>query len=193
MLKMDQSNQKLHDRNFLIDQHSPWQVSEQSNSMQNIVNTTRDFQKSYQLLKQSTELDSQFMQDVYSSLVIVNDQLIPNTNRTEMIAKFKKCLPNVNAQKFVSTYANEKFLNRSYLQLISEHPEIQNYQLKNSRNIYTVHTFKDGSIKLVATNLSDMHAKNSNYVQKYKSLGIRATVIMLKNEFPIIKYSYFMQ
>ncbi|WAI02934.1 hypothetical protein [Buchnera aphidicola] len=186
--RMNKSVQEAYYNNFI--NNDSWEVSDQLNSLKNIRLTIKHFQKEYENSKFSNELDKKFMNDSYPSLFIVNDNLIPLNNRTKMIQDFKKIMPNIKFQKLISTYANQKFLYQSYLQLVSENPEINEYQIKNSRNIYKITNLNDGSIKLVATNLSDLDMKNKNYIPKYKSLGIRATIVIPPNNLPIMKYSH---
>lgn len=191
-LRMNKSIKESYYNDF-IEHNTSWKVSDQFDSSENIASTIKDFQEIYEVLKCSAALDEQFMKDYHSSLFVINDQLITSENREEMIENFKKILPNINSQKLISIYANQKFLYQSYLQLISEHPELEDYQARNSRNIYKINNLSDGSIKLVVTNLSDLDIKNENYIQKYKSLGVRATVVFSSNHLPIIKYSHFFQ
>ncbi len=187
--RMNKNIQESYYKNFISD--SLWKVSDQLNSSKNIQFTINNFQKSYENIKFSNELDKKFMADFNPSLFIVNDNLIFADDQKKMIQDFKKIIPNLTFQKLVSTYANQKFLYQSYRQLISENPEINQYQIKNSRNIYKIDTLNDGSIKLIATNLSDLDIKDENNIQKYKSFGIRATIILSPNNFPIMKYSHF--
>ncbi|ANZ22812.1 hypothetical protein ATN01_02905 [Buchnera aphidicola (Diuraphis noxia)] len=189
---MNKSVQESYMQNFIVDKNS-WKVSDKLNSWKNIQNAIIHFQKSYENLKLTSDLNKTFMDDFNVSLFIINDQIITPDNREKMIQDFKTIIPDSNSQKIISIYANPKFLYQSYLQLISEHPEIDQYQIKNSRNIYKIDNLNDGSIKLVATHLSDLNVQNSNYIQKYKSLGVRATVIIYPNDFPIIKYSHFVK
>jgi len=170
-----------------------WKVSDQLNSFHNIRSTIKIFQENYQYLKTSNQLDKSFMNDSNASLFIINNSWIPINDRKKMIESFKQIIPNPESQKLISTYANQKFLHQSYLQLISEHPEIDQYKTKNSRNIYRINFLDDGSIKLVATNFSDLDINNDNYVQKYKSFGIRATIVFPPNNAPIMKYSHFIK
>ncbi|QCI20744.1 hypothetical protein D9V67_03005 [Buchnera aphidicola (Brachycaudus cardui)] len=188
---MNKSVQESYYNDFV--NHDLWQVSDQSNSLENIKFTIKNFQNNYENLKSSNELDNQFMNDSYQSLFIVNENIITLNDRRKMIQDFKKIIPEVELQKLISTYANQKFLYQSYLQLISETPEINEYQIKNSRNIYKIDKLDDGSIKLVATNLSDLDIKNNNNISKYKSFGIRATIVIPPNDLPIMKYSHFIK
>lgn len=190
--RMNKSVQQSYYEDFAFD-NSSWKVSDQLNSLKNITNTIKHFQEYYENSKFSQDLDKKFMNDLNSSLFIVNKNLIFSSNREKMIQDFKKIIPDINSQKLIATYANQKFLYRSYLQLISEHPEIDQYQIKNSKNIYKIDNLNDGGIKLVATNLSDLNIKNQNYIKKYKSLGVRATIIIYPNALPIIKYSHFIK
>ncbi|ACL30369.1 hypothetical protein [Buchnera aphidicola] len=199
ILKMDQNFRQRMNKNIqesyandFIDE-STWTVSDQLNSFNNIQSTIKHFQKKYEFLKSSNDLDNDFMNDTNPFLFVVNDGLISVNNRNKMLKDFKTIVPNVEFRQLISTYANQKFLRQSYLQLISEHPEIDQYQIKHSRNIYKINFLDDGSVKLVATNLSDLDVKNDNYIQKYKSFGIRATIILPPNASPIMKYSYFMK
>lgn len=190
--RMNKSIQEAYYSDFIS--NNQWIVSDQLNSFHNIRFTLKNFQKNYESLKLSNNLDRKFMADSNPFFFIINNDFIPINNRQKMLENFKKIIPNVESQKLISTYANQKFLYQSYLQLISEHPEIDQYQVKNSRNIYKVNFLNDGSIKLVATNLSDLDANNdNNYVQKYRSFGIRATIIFPPNNSPIMKYSHFVK
>ncbi|WP_367678003.1 hypothetical protein [Buchnera aphidicola] len=188
---MNKSVQESYYNNFV--NHDLWQVSDQLNSLENISFTIKNFQKHYENLKLSNELDNQFMNDSHPFLFIINDNFINLNNRTQMIQDFQKIIPESNFQKLISTYANQKFLYQSYLQLVSENPEINEYQIKNSRNIYKIDQLDDGSIKLVATNLSDLDIKNNNNIAKYKSFGIRATVVIPLKDAPVMKYSHFLK
>ncbi|CAL4326634.1 Putative uncharacterized protein Yba3 [Buchnera aphidicola (Brachycaudus tragopogonis)] len=189
--RMNKSVQESYYNNFV--NHDLWQVSDQLNSLENISFTIKNFQKHYENLKLSNELDNQFMNDSHPFLFIINDNFINLNNRTQMIQDFQKIIPESNFQKLISTYANQKFLYQSYLQLVSENPEINEYQIKNSRNIYKIDQLDDGSIKLVATNLSDLDIKNNNNIAKYKSFGIRATVVIPLKDAPVMKYSHFLK
>jgi len=190
--RMNKSIQEAYYSNFI--NNDVWIVSDQLNSLQNIQFTIKNFQKHYESLKLSDNLDQKFMADSNPFLFIINNDFIPINNRQKMLEDFKKIIPDIESQKLISTYANQKFLYQSYLQLISEHPEIDQYLIKNSRNIYKVNFLNDGSIKLVATNLSDLDVNNdSNQIQKYKSFGIRATIIFPPNNSPIMKYSHFVK
>lgn len=190
--RMNKSVQQSYYEDFIFD-NSSWEVSDQLNSLKNIKNTIEYFQECYENAKFSQNLDEKFMEDIHSSLFIVNNNIIVPNNRDKMIQDFQKIIPDINSQKLIATYANQKFLYQSYLQLISEHPEIEQYWIKNSRNMYKIDNLDDGSIKLVITNLSDLDVKNKNYIKKYKSLGIRATIVIYPNDLPIIKYSHFMK
>ena len=189
--RMNKNIQESYYNDFIHD--STWTVSDQLNSFHNIRSTIKNFQKNYEFLKLSDNLDDKFMTDFNPCLFIINNTLIPINNRNQMLEDFKKIIPNIDSQKLISTYANERFLYQSYLQLISEYPEIDQYQAKHSRNIYKIDFLDDGSIKLVATNLSDLNVKNDNYIQKYKSFGIRATIVFSPNNLPIMKYSHFLK
>ncbi|WP_261979584.1 hypothetical protein [Buchnera aphidicola] len=189
--RMHKSIEESYYNDFVND--SSWQVSDQLNSLDNIGATIKYFQNNYENSKFSNELDKSFMTDFYRSLFIIDEKLIFSNNKNQMIEDFKKIIPDIESQKLISTYANQKFLHQSYLQLISENPEIHQYQVKNSRNIYKINHLNDGSIKLVATNLSDLNVKNKNYIQKYKNFGIRATIIIPPNSLPIMKYSHFIK
>lgn len=188
---MNKDIQASYYHDFISD--GEWKVSDQINSFHNIRATIKDFQKNYESLKLSDNLDQTFMTDSNPFLFIINDNLIPINNRNQVLNDFKKIIPNVDSQKLISTYANQKFLHKSYLQLISEHPEISQYQVRNLRNIYKIDFLNDGSIKLVATNLSDLNINDDNYIQKYKSFGIRATIVLPPDNLPIMKYSYFIK
>lgn len=189
--RMDKSIQKSYYEDFNLNNNQSWKVSDQLDSLKNIRDTIEHFQKCYQNLKFSNELDKTFMNDSYSSIFIINDNLIFSNDREKMIKDFKKIIPDIDSQQLISIYANKKFLSQSYLQFISEHPEINEYKIRNSRNIYKINSLDNGSIKLVATHLSDLDVKNDNYIKKYKTLGIRATIIIFPNNLPIIKYSHF--
>jgi hypothetical protein len=189
--RMNKSIEESYYNNFIND--SSWKVSDQLNSLDNIRFTVNYFQQNYENSKFSNELEKTFMTDSYPALFIINDKLIFSNNKNQMIEDFKKIIPDIQSQKLISTYANQKILHQSYLQFISEHPEINQYQIKNSRNIYKINNLDDGSIKLVATNLSDLDVKNRNDIQKYKSFGIRATVVIPPNSLPIMKYSHFLK
>ncbi|MCU4137223.1 hypothetical protein K8941_02645 [Buchnera aphidicola (Sitobion miscanthi)] len=190
--RMNKDVQESYYHNFIND--SEWKVSDQLNSFHNIRATIKNFQKSYESLKLSNNLDKTFMTDSNPFIFIINDHVIPVNNRNQTLSDFKKIVPNIDSQKLISTYANQKFIYQSYLQLVSEHPEISQYQVKNLRNIYKIDFLNDGSIKLVATNLSDLNINdNNNYVQKYRSFGIRATIVLPPDNLPIMKYSYFIK
>ncbi|QIQ42183.1 MAG: hypothetical protein G4A98_02925 [Buchnera aphidicola (Microlophium carnosum)] len=191
--RMEKNIQESYYHDFNNNNNNLWTVSDQLNSFHNIRFTIKNFQQNYESLKSSNHLNRNFMNDSNPFLFIINDNLIPINTRNQMLQDFKKIIPNIDSQKLISTYANQMFLRQSYLQLISEHPEINQYQIKHSRNLYKIDFLNDGSIKLVATNLSDLDTNNDNYIQKYKSFGIRATVILPPDNFPIIKYSHFVQ
>jgi len=186
---MNKNLEESYYNDFLI--NAEWKVSDQLNSFHNIRSTIKNFQENYEYLKYSNQLDKSFMNDSNIFLFIVNNSWIPINDRKKMIESFKQIIPNVDSQKLISAYANQKFLHQSYLQLISEHPEIDQYKIKKSRNIYKINFLDDGSIKLVATNFSDLDINNDNYTQKYKSFGIRATIVFPPNSSPIMKYSHF--
>lgn len=189
--RMNKNIQESYYNDFIND--SVWTVVDQLNSFHNIKLTIQNFQKNYESLKLSNNLDNNFMTDSNPFIFIVNDNLIPINNRDQMLEDFKKIIPNIESQQLISTYANQKFLYQSYFQLISEHPEINQYQVKHSRNIYKINFLNDGSIKLVATNLSNLDINNNNDIQKYNSFGIRATIVLPPNDLPIMKYSYFLK
>lgn len=188
-IRMTKNIQESYYNDFSND--ASWKVSDRLNSSENINSAIKYFHKNYENLKLSDELDKKFMDNSYPTLYIVNNNLIFFNDKSQMIQDFKKIVPDHESQKLISAYANEKFLYQSYLQLISENPEIEDYEIKNSRNIYKIDYLNDGSIKLVATNLSDLDVKNDNYIPKYKSFGIRATAIISPNNLPIMKYSHF--
>lgn len=173
--------------------HNPWHVSDRLNSYENIIFTIKSFDAIYERLKLSDSLNEKFMTDVNPSLFIINDHIMSLKNKSEMIKDFKEMIPNIAFQKLLSIYANQEFLYQSYLQFGSEHQDMSKYRIKHSQNIYKINTLDDGSIKLVATNLSDLDIKNENDIQKYKSFGIRATVIFPRNDVPLIKYSHFLK
>lgn len=183
---MNKNVQESYYNNFSLNNIS-WKVSNQSNSLKNIKN----FQKDNKAYKSFQGIDERFMNDSKSSLFIINNNIIFSNNREKMLQDFKSIIPNINAQELISIYANQKFIYQSYLHLIAEHPEINEYQIKNSRNIYKIDVLEDGVIKLVATNLSDLETKNRNCIKKYNSFGVRATVIIYPNNPPIVKYSHF--
>nr|WP_226989523.1 hypothetical protein [Buchnera aphidicola] len=188
---MNKNIQESYSNDFKSD--GTWTVADQLNSFHNIRSTIEQFEKNYQSLKSSNNLDKTFMADFNPFLFIINNNLITINDRNKMLEEFKKIIPNIESQKLISTYANQKFLQQSYLQLVSEHPEINQYNMKHSRNIYKIDFLDDGSIKLIATNLSDLDINNNNYIQKYKSFGIRATIILPPDNLPIMKYSYFLK
>ncbi|AEO08913.1 hypothetical protein BAKON_592 [Buchnera aphidicola str. Ak (Acyrthosiphon kondoi)] len=189
--RMNKNIQESYSNDFKSD--GTWTVADQLNSFHNIRSTIEQFEKNYQSLKSSNNLDKTFMADFNPFLFIINNNLITINDRNKMLEEFKKIIPNIESQKLISTYANQKFLQQSYLQLVSEHPEINQYNMKHSRNIYKIDFLDDGSIKLIATNLSDLDINNNNYIQKYKSFGIRATIILPPDNLPIMKYSYFLK
>ncbi|QCI24115.1 hypothetical protein D9V74_02775 [Buchnera aphidicola (Macrosiphoniella sanborni)] len=189
--RMDSNIEKSYYKDFISE--NEWQVSSQLNSLNNINFTIKKFQEKYEYLKLSDKLEESFMVDSDPFLFIINDHIIPIDTHKKMIESFEKIIPNVEVRRLISTYANKKFLRQSYLQFFSEHPEISEYQLKNIKSTYKINYLNDGSIKLVATHISDLDIKNSNTIKQYKSYGIRATIIFTANNLPIMKYSYFLK
>ncbi|QCI16268.1 hypothetical protein D9V59_02930 [Buchnera aphidicola (Artemisaphis artemisicola)] len=189
--RMNKNIEKSYYNHFI--ENNSWTVSDQLKSLSNIESTINHFQQNYDNLKFSSELDESFMTDSNPSLFIIDGTVIVANDKETMMKSFTKITPDIQTQKLISTYANQNFLHQSYVQLVSEHPEIQQYQIKNSRNLYIVDTFVDGSIKLVATNLSDLKTDDNNPTQKYKSFGTRATIVLSPYNLPTLKYSHFVK
>ncbi|WP_295164024.1 hypothetical protein [uncultured Buchnera sp.] len=190
--RMNRTIEKSHYKYFT--DHNVWTVSDKLDlSPENVFSTMTHFQKIYEKLKSSSqELNEDFMTDFHSSLFVIDGNLIHSTNKEDMIEKFKKIVPNIMDQKLISAYAHPKILKQSYLQLLSEHPEINQYQIINSRNIYTITHIDNNQIKLVATNLSNLRSKDKNSTQPYYSFGIRTSIILPSKNSPTIKFSHFM-
>ncbi|WP_367681960.1 hypothetical protein [Buchnera aphidicola] len=197
-------NQKFKDRmnrsieksnyNYFMDNNSHWTVSDTSDRPSGkILSAIRDFQKVYEELQSSQELNKEFMSDFNSSLFIVDGNWIHSTKKEEMIETFKKLVPNVADQKLISTYAHPKILMQSYTELLDEHPELNQYQIINSRNSYMITHISNNRIKLVTTNLSDVCSKDDHSMQKTHSFGVRTSVILSSNNSPIMQYSYFFE
>lgn len=188
--KMNRSIEKSHYNYFTSNNN--WKVSNKTDlSSENIFSTVTHFQKIYEKLKSSQELYKDFMRDFNSSLFVIDGNLIYSTNKEDMIEKFKKIVPNKRDQKLISAYAHPQILGQSYLQLLSEYPELDQYQIINSRNIYTITHIDDNQIKLVATNLSNISPENENSDYSYHSFGVRTSIILSFENEPIIKYSHF--
>ncbi|QCI24612.1 hypothetical protein D9V75_02830 [Buchnera aphidicola (Muscaphis stroyani)] len=189
--RMDESAKKSRYDHFM--NHRIWQVSDRFNTPQNIFSTINYFKKSYEELILSKKLDSDFMADSIPFFIIIDGRLIFLDDKSKMQKIFKEIVPNEDYQVLISTYANDKFLNQPLLQLYSENPELKEYELKNQKNIYKINMLENGSIKLVATYLSNLELKDKNYIKKYSFFGVRSTVIVSPENKPIIKYSYFVQ
>ncbi|AWH90244.1 hypothetical protein DD681_00130 [Buchnera aphidicola (Melanaphis sacchari)] len=143
--------------------------------------------------KPVNEINQDFMEDFHSSLFIVDGNLIYSTNKEDMIREFKKIVPNIEDRKFISTYARPKLLNKSYFELISEHPELNEYRITNSRNIYEINHLKDGTLQLIVTNLSDISPTDDNSIKRYCAFGVRASAILSpESNSPIMEYSHFL-
>ncbi|AYN24916.1 hypothetical protein D8S97_00795 [Buchnera aphidicola (Rhopalosiphum maidis)] len=191
--RMNRTIEKSHYKYFT--DNNVWTVSDRLDvSPENFFSTIAHFQKIYEKLKSSSqELNKDFMTDFNSSLFVVDGNLIYSTNKEDMIEKFKKIVPNVTDQKLISAYAHPKILSQSYFQLLSKHPELNEYQIINSRNVYTITHIDNNQIKLVATNLSNLRAKDENSVQPYYSFGIRTSIIISSKNAPAMKFSHFVR
>ncbi|WP_425619654.1 hypothetical protein [Buchnera aphidicola] len=188
--RMNESIQKSYYNDFFHEYK--WKVSDQLHSLHNILFTIQKFQEKYAYLKLSHKLEESFMIDAHPFIIMINDHIIPIDSYKKMMQDFKNIIPNIDNQILISTYANEKFLRQAYLQFVSEHPEINQYKFSNSKNTYNIHYLNDGSIKLVATHVADLDVQNNQPIKtKYKSCGVRATIIITPNHEPIMKYSYF--
>ena len=188
--RMNRSIEKSHYNYFT--NNDIWTVSNTSNSSsKNVFSTISNFQKLYENLRFSKELNKDFMTDFNSSLFVIDGNVVFSTNKQEMMDKFKKFVPNIMDQKLISAYAHPKVLGQSYFQLISEHPELNQYQIVKSRNFYKITHIDNNQIKLVATNLSDLRSTDENIVRPYHSFGVRTSIILSDKDLPIIKYSNF--
>lgn len=189
--RMEENVKKTDYNNFIHE--NQWQVFDQVNSLDNINYTIQTFQNKYRQLQSLNSFEESFMMESNPFVFIINDHIIPINTRKNMMESFEKIIPNVEVRRLISTYANKKILRQSYLQFLSEHPDIQKYEFKNLKNTYNISYLNDGSIKLVATHTSDIDTKSHNSISQYKSYGIRATIIFNANNMPIIKYSYFLK
>lgn len=191
----DRSNkifEKSNYNHFINNNDNQWTVSNASNvSSDKISSKIIDFQKLYEELQSSQELNEEFMSDFDSSLFIVDGNWIHSTKKEEMIEKFKKLVPNVSDQKLISAYAHPKILMQSYTDLLNEHPELNQYQIIDSKNSYMITHIGDDRIKLVTTNLSDVCSKNDYPLEKTHCFGVRTSVILSSKNLPTMQYSYF--
>ena len=108
-----------------------------------------------------------------------------------MLKDFKRLIPNDIEQKFISQYANPVLLRRSYLKLIAEHPELNNYRITRANNFYEITHLEDGTIRIISTNISNFDYIDANDVTQHHSYGLKTTVIFSYKKAPIIQYSYF--
>ncbi|ALD15504.1 hypothetical protein IX46_03015 [Buchnera aphidicola (Aphis glycines)] len=187
---INRSIKQAHDNHVEKDQHT-WTVFKepplrpQSN---NTVSYYKDIPKDLEIPKDFNEY---FMIDFNSAVFLIDGHLISSSTKEGMIESFKKLITNDIEQKFISQYANPTLLKPSYLKLISENPALDGSHIVRANNYYEITHLEDGTIRIVATNLSDFYFVNANDVTEHHSFGVKATVIFSYSDAPIIKNSYF--
>ncbi|UPT14375.1 hypothetical protein [Buchnera aphidicola] len=188
--KMNRSIEKAHYNYFDKDKH-PWTVFKEPPSYPQSNNTVSYYKDMYKDLEVPKELHEYFMIDFDSAVFLIDGHLISSSTKEEMIKSFKKLITNDIEQKFISQYANPTLLKPSYLKLIAENPALNGSHIVRANNFYEITHLEDGTIRIVATNLSDFYSVNANDVTEHHSFGVKTTVIFSYSDAPIIKHSYF--
>jgi len=188
--KINSSINKAHYNDVDKNKH-PWTVFKEPPLFPHSKNTVSYYKDMYKDLEIPKELNEYFMIDFDSAVFLIDGHLISSSTKEAMIENFKKLITNDIEQKFVSQYANPTLLKPSYLKLIAEHPGLNGSRIVRANNFYEITHLEDGTIRIVATNLSDFYSVNANDVTEHHSFGVKTTVIFSYTNAPIIKHSYF--
>ncbi|QFQ32729.1 hypothetical protein FQV33_01910 [Buchnera aphidicola (Aphis fabae)] len=153
--------------------------------------TKISYKDMYEKLEVPENLNKYFMIDFHSAVFIIDGHLISARTKEDMLQGFKKLITNDIEQKFISQYANPALLKQAYLKLIAEHPELNNSRIVRAKNFYEITHLEDGTIRIIATNMSEFYSIDANDVTHHHSYGVKTQVIFSYTKAPIIEHSYF--
>ncbi|QCI19091.1 hypothetical protein [Buchnera aphidicola] len=153
--------------------------------------TISSFQNVFETFTLPKHLDTNFMIDFHFADFLIDGKLISSSTKSKMLESFQKLIKTDTEQKIISIYANPMLLKKSYLKLIAKHPELNNVQVVRGKNFYEINHLKDGTIRIIDTNLSDFYSINSNNVKENHTFGVKTSIIFSYIEEPKIEYSYF--
>lgn len=190
--KMNRSIEKSN-YNYFASKKNNWVVFDQDVSSPKANNTTCTYKDMYEKLEVPKDFNQYFMIDFNSAVFFIDGHLISSSTKEEMMNSFKKLITNDIEQKFISQYANPSLLKQSYLKLIAEHPELEHARISDAKNFYEITHLEDGTIRIIASHVSEFYSVDANDVTQHHSFGVKTSVIFSYTKAPIIKYSYFIQ
>ncbi|QCI16798.1 hypothetical protein D9V60_02955 [Buchnera aphidicola (Aphis craccivora)] len=175
--------------NHLKNNKNTWTVFDESPSLSKAKSKVT-YKDMYEKLEIPEHFDKYFMIDFDSAVFLIDGHLISSTTKEGMMEGFKKLITNDIEQKFISQYANPALLKQAYLKLMAEHPELNKSRIVRAKNYYEITHLEDGTIRIIATNLSEFYSIDANDVTHHHSYGVKSSVIFSYTKAPIIKHSY---
>ncbi|CAL4044087.1 hypothetical protein [Buchnera aphidicola] len=176
------------------DQDSPaWQPLNELNSSLDVANFVNQYQENFHSLKDTGRLDKNFIYTGENSLLTVNGNKISKKSPMAMLHGFKKIIPNLKSRQLLSAYLHPGIFKQAYYEFYIKHQDLSECTQKKPTILYNVQELNNGKFKLTATNVAELMSIDKNAVSKYNILGIKASMILSKDQAPEVTYSSFIQ
>lgn len=150
------------------------------------------FQNYFNQLRQTSQLNDNFLFEGDDSVLQVNGQQISNYSPEEMLNDFKYAVPNLESRQLISAYSNKDLFSKPYVELFSERPELADLKVQDVKMSYVVDELNDGTFQLVATSKSKLDSSHKIDGNMHDSFGLQASTILSKDKISDIEYAYFL-
>jgi hypothetical protein len=151
------------------------------------------YQENFHALKYTKRLDKNFIYTGEHSLLTVNGNKISKLTPITMLNGFKKIIPNLESRQLLSAYVHPGIFTQAYYDVYARYPDISKYKQKNPVIAYNVQELNNGKFRLIATNTAELMPIEKNITNKYNVFGVKASVLISKDQAPQITYSSFLQ
>ncbi|XBC44361.1 MAG: hypothetical protein U0W94_02795 [Buchnera aphidicola (Schlechtendalia peitan)] len=169
-----------------------WYTLENSDGESFTIFSGKDFQDSFNTLKNTLELNNRFISEGEDSVLQVNGQQISKYSPQDMLNDFQQVLPNLESRQLISSYTHQNLFSKPYLKLFSEKPELADLKLKDMKVSYVADAINDNEFQLVATSKANLDSSYTVDGNTYDSFGVQVSTILSKNNTPKIAYEYFL-
>ncbi|CAL4325555.1 hypothetical protein [Buchnera aphidicola] len=153
------------------------------------------FQKSFIHLKNTTQLNNNFVKNLDKNVSItVDGKEINGNSPEELLNNLKKKVPNLSDRQLISSYVQPSVFKKSLDDLQTLESDFSKFLPTSSKLSYKLNSLGDGKYTLLATSISQVKLKDSETSDKdYTSYGVRAFLTISPYENPTIKYLFFMK